>query len=558
MRRLFYIIIIASAVLVLAKPSWADYTVGLKAFKKKDYVTTIKEWTPVAEKGNAKIQFLIGIIHYRGLGGVPKNYKQAVKWLAKASQKNIAKAQDALGFMYEKGHGVPKDLGKAVQLYRKAAAQGLDAAKLSLKRLAAKVPPPPKAISPIKITLSKNGVAKLKYKGISLVAVPPSATKKFKVELLTPEQGIKKLHAALDLIYQKSPYSVAAIETLKKNGNVTIIYSPNMKQTLDGSLLAAVFLPEYYRKNKDIGGGKDFVVIVSLNGIKWPTPELAMVLVHELVGHGMQQYLGQLDFIRVLDLECTANLYGERFYQDIKINKQQREIIQFRQALEGHWCSDFKRYMRKHQPAHTKYWDMLNPDVPKLLNVFNQYAKFMRDQGISGRAIQASKKDQQEKFEKTKRKIEQQGTPEEVYQIGRSYRDGLGTKQNRKEAVKWFYKAAKKGHLIAQASLGDMYLKGLGVPENHKTAVAWYSKAAHQGHESAQLFLGIAYAKGKGVKQNAVQAYAWVSISTVKLKGKRRNEALNILSQLQKAMPPAQITKAKQIARQWIQKHPKK
>ena len=458
MRKLSCIIFVVSLVLGFAAPSWADYQAGLKAYKNKDYVTTIQEWKPLAEKGNAKIQFLIGIIYYRGLGRVSQNYKTAAKWLAMAAGQNIAKAQDALGFMYEKGHGVSKDVGKAVQLYRKAAAQGLEAAKIALKRLASKTPGPKTAI-----TISKNDEAKLKYKGMTLVAVPPSPNKKFKVELLTPEQGIEKLRTAFDLIFQKSPYSVTAIETLKKNGNVTIIYSPNLKQTLDGSLLAAVFLPEYYRKHKDIGGGKDFVVVVSLNGIKWPTPELAMVLVHELVGHGMQKFLGQLDYIRVLDLECTANLYGERFYQDIKINKHQREIIQFRQALEGHWCSDFKRYMRKHKPSQMKYWDMLNPDVPKLLKVFNQYANFMRDQGISGRAIQASKKDQQEKFEKAKRKVEQQGTPEEVYQIGRSYRDGIGTSQNRKEAVKWFRKTAEKNHAVAQASLGDMYSKGLGV-----------------------------------------------------------------------------------------------
>jgi len=135
MRRLLHIIIIASAVLVLTKPSWADYKVGFKAFKNKDYVTTIKEWTPVADKGNAKFQLLIGIIHYRGLGRVPKSYKQTAKWLAKASINNIAKAQDALGFMYEKGHGVSKDIDKAIQLYRKAAAQGLDAAKKISKKI---------------------------------------------------------------------------------------------------------------------------------------------------------------------------------------------------------------------------------------------------------------------------------------------------------------------------------------------------------------------------------------------------------------------------------------
>lgn len=70
--------------------------------------------------------------------------------------------------------------------------------------------------------------------------------------------------------------------------------------------------------------------------------------------------------------------------------------------------------------------------------------------------------------------------------------------------------------------------------------------------------LGLAYANSKGLKRDLVKAYTWVSMTTVKFKGKRRNEALNILSQLQKAMSPAQITKAKRIALQWVEKHRQK
>ncbi len=42
----------------------------------------------------------------------------------KAAEKGVAKAQHSLGFMYERGEGVPQDYAEAVKWYRKAAEQG--------------------------------------------------------------------------------------------------------------------------------------------------------------------------------------------------------------------------------------------------------------------------------------------------------------------------------------------------------------------------------------------------------------------------------------------------
>ena len=44
-------------------------------------------------------------------------------------------AQTNLGLQYETGQGVPKDLGKAAELYQKAADQGYQPAITNLKRL---------------------------------------------------------------------------------------------------------------------------------------------------------------------------------------------------------------------------------------------------------------------------------------------------------------------------------------------------------------------------------------------------------------------------------------
>ena len=57
--------------------------------------------------------------------GVPKDITKAVEWYRKAADQGYANAQCKLGYCYENGLGVSKDASKAGEWYRKAAEQGL-------------------------------------------------------------------------------------------------------------------------------------------------------------------------------------------------------------------------------------------------------------------------------------------------------------------------------------------------------------------------------------------------------------------------------------------------
>ena len=63
------------------------------------------------------------------------DYAEAVKWYRKAAEQNNARAQKNLGYCYEYGQGVSKDLSKAIEMYKKAAASGVEYAKERLKAL---------------------------------------------------------------------------------------------------------------------------------------------------------------------------------------------------------------------------------------------------------------------------------------------------------------------------------------------------------------------------------------------------------------------------------------
>ncbi len=58
--------------------------------------------------------------------GVPKDYKEAVRWYRKAAEQGDADAQDSLGSLYANGDGVPHDYKEAVKWFRLAADQGDD------------------------------------------------------------------------------------------------------------------------------------------------------------------------------------------------------------------------------------------------------------------------------------------------------------------------------------------------------------------------------------------------------------------------------------------------
>ncbi len=62
--------------------------------------------------------------YYLGRNGVKKDYAKAVEYFTTAAEGGHAEAQYRLGWCYQYGFGVSKDLEKARYWFGKAAAQG--------------------------------------------------------------------------------------------------------------------------------------------------------------------------------------------------------------------------------------------------------------------------------------------------------------------------------------------------------------------------------------------------------------------------------------------------
>jgi TPR repeat protein/uncharacterized RDD family membrane protein YckC len=76
-----------------------------------------------ANQGDAAAQNMLGRLYQNGWG-VPKDLGKAADLYQKAANQGNAFGQNNLGVLYQNGSGVPKDLGKAADLYQKAADQG--------------------------------------------------------------------------------------------------------------------------------------------------------------------------------------------------------------------------------------------------------------------------------------------------------------------------------------------------------------------------------------------------------------------------------------------------
>ncbi len=222
--------------------------------------------------------------------------------------------------------------------------------------------PKPAATEPLRET----------YADINLVAVPAPVRSAYSIGIVDARTGLRNLRAALDELMRRSPTAVAAVATLTGNGTVTIVYDPRFPKKTAGfnGLRLAAF---HHDPDADPAAPKRFAVVVGRYGIKWSPEALAVIVAHELVGHGMQYLHGSLRYLRELDSECQAYLYQEIAHQDLGLDKRSREMVAFRNSLEQRWCSDFKEYMAVSAAAEMRLWDALNPDVTALLGVFDRY-----------------------------------------------------------------------------------------------------------------------------------------------------------------------------------------
>ncbi|MDR2882093.1 MAG: sel1 repeat family protein, partial [Azoarcus sp.] len=122
---------------------------------------------------------------------------------------------------------------------------------------------------------------------------------------------------------------------------------------------------------------------------------------------------------------------------------------------------------------------------------------------------------QAQDYEETKRAADR-GDLVAQNTLGMMYERGQGVVQDHSEALKWYRKAAEKGSVDAQlslAGLGVMFAKAATkdseITKWNEEAVKWFRRAAEKGNADGQRNLGLMYDNGRGVKKSDAEAIKW-------------------------------------------------
>jgi len=129
-RQTFVLVLLSIAASAIA----ADYDKGFDAYSEGNYATALAEWQPLAEQGDAKGQFGLGLLYANGWG-VDLDDDQALKWYGLAAEQDHGEAAYNLGVMCANGWGVPQSDEEAFRWYSMAAENGFTTAQTSLGKM---------------------------------------------------------------------------------------------------------------------------------------------------------------------------------------------------------------------------------------------------------------------------------------------------------------------------------------------------------------------------------------------------------------------------------------
>jgi TPR repeat protein len=116
--------------------------------------------------------------------------------------------------------------------------------------------------------------------------------------------------------------------------------------------------------------------------------------------------------------------------------------------------------------------------------------------------------------------------------------------------------AAEGGDAAAQFNLGVLFDSrfddnGYAIEGNRTEAVRWLLAAAKQGLPRAQSKLAALYAGGPDKSGNYLNACVWFLLAIQNSRGIHRHRARSDYERVATRLTPAQLTRAKRLARLW-------
>lgn len=114
--------------LFLSPAAQAGFNAGYDAYMRGNWPQAIDELSPLADRGDARAQFYLGVMHSEGGQGVARDMTTAIAWLRRAAEQDHIGAQYELYLYYSAGSEADGDaLAERLRWGRAVTAQGLTA-----------------------------------------------------------------------------------------------------------------------------------------------------------------------------------------------------------------------------------------------------------------------------------------------------------------------------------------------------------------------------------------------------------------------------------------------
>jgi TPR repeat protein len=114
---------------LIAGPASADIDAGMTAFEQGDFEAAAAELRPIADRGDPRAQYILGVMYHNGLA-VPLDAGKAAELFRRAALQGYVDAQVELARIYRDGDGVEQDFAEMAKWYALAAKQGNVGAQL--------------------------------------------------------------------------------------------------------------------------------------------------------------------------------------------------------------------------------------------------------------------------------------------------------------------------------------------------------------------------------------------------------------------------------------------
>lgn len=115
---------LAGAVIAFPMSASADLARGIEYFERGEFMRAYEELLSDAEKGNARAQYIVGVILLNDLIVDAPADKGAAYWITLSAEQGYIRAQTELARMYKNADHVEQDLNKMLAWYRRAAEAG--------------------------------------------------------------------------------------------------------------------------------------------------------------------------------------------------------------------------------------------------------------------------------------------------------------------------------------------------------------------------------------------------------------------------------------------------